>query len=51
MKSEFKARFTDKIVKVLNNCFDIKPNGEWNNGAAVVFKSNKAAQQIKNSKF
>lgn len=50
-KSEFEARFSDfdkikNVVWVLNNFFSLKPNGEWTNETAVVFKSNKTALRI-----
>lgn len=51
LKLEFETRFSDfdkveNVVQILNNCFSPKPNDEWGNEAAVVFKSNKAALQM-----
>lgn len=55
-KSEFEARFSDfdkikNVVWVLNFFFSLKPNGEWTNETAVVFKSNKAALQMEINRF
>lgn len=51
LKLEFETRFSDfgkirNVVQILNECFSLKPNGEWTNEASEIFHSNKAAIQM-----